>query len=162
MEKLKDIHLAAFFILLVIIVSCDFNNHDTPLSEVDFREQLNQHIPVWMERYGVPGVSIALIKNGEMSWSDAYGFADLEKQTRMTTDTVCRTESISKSVTARGVIRLVELGEIELDDPVHRYLISWEFPESEFKPQLRASFGHDRAGICTGRTKTIFKREPDA
>jgi len=132
MEKLKDIHLAAFFILLVIIVSCDFNNHDTPLSEVDFREQLNQHIPVWMERYGVPGVSIALIKNGEMSWSDAYGFADLEKQTRMTTDTVCRTESISKSVTARGVIRLVELGEIELDDPVHRYLISWEFPESEF------------------------------
>ena len=133
MEKLKDIHLAAFFILLVMIVSCDLNNHETSLSEEDFREQLDQQIPVWMDRYEVPGVSIALINNGEMRWSDAFGFADLEKQTPMTAETVCRVESISKSVTARGVMKLMEMEEIRLDDPVAQYLNSWEFPESDFE-----------------------------
>ena len=132
MKKLKDIHVAAFFILLVIAVSCDFNNHETSLSEEEFMEQLDQHIPGWMDRYDVPGVTVALIRQGEVIWSNAFGYADIEQGTRMTTDTVCRVESISKSVTARGVMRLVEMGEIELDDPVHQYLTSWEFPESEF------------------------------
>ncbi|REL37742.1 class C beta-lactamase-related serine hydrolase [Rhodohalobacter sp. SW132] len=132
MKKLKDIHLAAFFLLLVMIISCDFNNHETSLSEDDFREQLDQSIPIWMDRYEVPGVSIALINNGEISWSDAYGFADLGKQIRMTAETVCRVESISKSVTARGVMKLVEMEKIGLDDPVYIHLKSWEFPESEY------------------------------
>ena len=132
MKKLKDIHVAAFFILLVIAVSCDFNNHETSLSEEEFMEQLDQHIPGWMDRYDVPGVTVALIRQGEVIWSNAFGYADIEQGTRMTTDTVCRVESISKSVTALGVMRLAEMGEIELGDPVHRYLTSWEFPESDF------------------------------
>ena len=47
----------------------------------------------------------------------------------MTVDTYLRTESISKSVAAWGVLRLVELGLVALDDPVVRHLRTWAFPE---------------------------------
>ena len=50
----------------------------------------------------------------------------------MTTDTYCRVESISKSVTAWAIMRLVEQGLVELDRPVKEYIKSWEFPKSDF------------------------------
>lgn len=131
MEKFKANRLVAFFILLVFVAGCDRYAQEVSLSEEKFREQLDLKIPVWMERFEVPGISIAMIENGELTWYDAYGFADLEKRTRMTPETVCRVESISKSVTARGVMKLVGRGEIELDDPVLHHLKSWEFPETD-------------------------------
>ncbi len=118
----------------------------------DIQELLDQRIPGWMERYDVPGVSIALVSSGELTWSNGYGFADLEKQTRMRSETVCRVESISKSVTARGVMKLVEMGEIELDDPVLHHLTSWEFPKSDFdieRVTIRNLLGHS-SGLALG------------
>lgn len=132
MKKFNANQLVACFILLMVLLSCDLDKREVSLSEQEFRDQLNQRIPIWMERYDVPGVSIALIRNGEMRWSDAFGFANLEEQTLMTSETVCRVESISKSVTARGVMKLVEMGLIGLDEPVSRYLTSWDFPDSDF------------------------------
>lgn len=85
-----------------------------------------------MKDYDIPGVNIALVKRGEIIWSKAYGYADLEEGRKMTTDTYCRVESISKPVTAWGVMKLVEQGKVELDKPVELYIKNWEFPESEF------------------------------
>ncbi len=53
----------------------------------------------------------------------------------MTVDAICRVESISKSVTAWGVMRLVEQGLVGLDAPVQQYLGNWELPESEYSEQ---------------------------
>jgi CubicO group peptidase (beta-lactamase class C family) len=49
----------------------------------------------------------------------------------MTPDTICRAESISKSVTARGVMKLVEQGLISLDTPVEQYLTDWNLSTSD-------------------------------
>jgi len=131
MEKCKANRSVAFIILLVFVAGCDRDAQEVSHSDEEFLEQLDQRLPVWMERYEVPGVSIAIVSSGELTWSDAYGFADLEKRTRMTSETVCRVESISKSVTARGVMKLVEKGKIGLDNPVIHHLKSWEFPETD-------------------------------
>src|SRR6056297_1117270 len=74
----------------------------------EYIQQMSLHIRRWMIKYGVPGVTIALIDNGMISWSEAFGMADLDEEVLMTTKTICRVESISKSVTARGVMKLVE------------------------------------------------------
>lgn len=89
-------------------------------------------IPGLMERYDIPGAALAVVSDGSPEWSNAYGFADLASQTPMTVDTVCRTESISKSVTAWGILTLVEAGRIELEAPVERYLGDFELPETAF------------------------------
>jgi CubicO group peptidase (beta-lactamase class C family) len=98
----------------------------------DFTAYLDREIPGLLSEYRVPGLSLALIQDGELAWSGAYGYADLGGQREMTVDAVCRAESISKSVTAWGVMRLVEGGQVELDAPVESYLTEWQLPETEF------------------------------
>ena len=93
---------------------------------------LDNRVPALMERYGIPGVAIALIREGKTVWTAAYGLADPANGTPMTVETHCRVESISKSVTAWGVMRLVEQGRIDLDAPVKNYIKSWRFPPSPF------------------------------
>ena len=100
-----------------------------------FTFYLDERIPEIMEAYDIPGASIALIKGGETIWTKAYGYADLETGRKMTTDTLLRVESISKSVTAWGVMKLVEQGKIELNRPVNQYIKSWKFPKSEFEEE---------------------------
>lgn len=118
----------------------------------DFTAHLDKRIPALMKYYDIPGASIALVQNGRAAWSKAYGYADLENERRMTTDTYCRVESLSKPVTAWGVMKLVEQGKIELDNPVVQYLQNWELPESNFseeKVTVRQLLSHN-AGMPLG------------
>lgn len=101
----------------------------------EFITYMDERIPILMNDYDIPGVCIALIQKGQITWTKAYGYADIEKGRKMTTDTYCRVESISKSVTAWAVMQLVEQGKIGLDKPVKHYIKNWEFPESEFSEE---------------------------
>lgn len=97
-----------------------------------FTTYLGERIPGLMDRYDIPGIIVALVRDGEPAWAGAYGYAELAAGRKMTTDTYCRVESISKPVTAWGVMKLVQEGKVELDAPVARYLKSWAFPASEY------------------------------
>lgn len=97
-----------------------------------FTPYLDEQVPRLLERYGVPGVSVALIREEQVVWSGAYGYADQEQGHKLTVDAVFRVESISKSVTAWGIMRLVEQGLIDLDAPVQQYLESWTLPASAY------------------------------
>src|SRR6056297_1602633 len=139
-------------LLIVVIAGCGRSVNEADYSETEFQQMLDQRIPGWMDRYEVPGVTLALVKNGETVWAGAYGLADVETQIQMTPKTVCRVESISKSVTARGVMKLVEMGAIQLDDPVCRHLKSWKFPDSDFdtdKVTIRHLLSHS-SGLSLG------------
>lgn len=103
---------------------------ETPLDT--FTRYLDEQIPVLMKGYGIPGTSVALVRDGELVWTRAYGYADAERGIAMSIKAVYRAESISKPVTAWGVVKLAEEGLIDLDAPVGEYLEDWEFPESDF------------------------------
>ena len=87
-----------------------------------FTRTLDARVPAWLQRYGVPGAALALVRDGRVVWTGAYGVADRASGRAMTTDAVFRAESISKSVTAWGVLRLVAEGRLGLDAPVRRSL----------------------------------------
>ncbi len=97
----------------------------------EFFKQLNMDIPSLMAKYKIPGAVLAVIKNGELVFTNAYGYANVEDGRRMSTYDHFRVESISKSITAWGVMKLVEQGKVNLDTPVVEYLKSWEFPKSD-------------------------------
>lgn len=118
--------------VLLTAVSCTDHNVDQGTPPPSFTAYLDEQVPRLMDRYRIPGVSMALIHDGALVWTGAYGYADLAKGKEMTTDAVCRTESISKSVTAWGIMRLVEQERIDLDAPVEQYLGGWELPETEY------------------------------
>lgn len=80
------------------------NNITSNSTDYDFIQYLDQRIKVLMEKYTIPGVNISLIRNGKILWAHAYGYADKEKALAMKLTTICRVESISKSVTAWGIV----------------------------------------------------------
>lgn len=88
----------------------------------------------------VPGAQIAVIRNGELIWSEGFGLADVEQQVPVTPFTRFRIASISKSVTAVGLGLLVQEGKIDLDQPVQRYVPS--FPVKRWPITVRQVAGH--------------------
>ncbi|WP_374564772.1 serine hydrolase domain-containing protein [Ideonella sp.] len=67
----------------------------------------------------VPGASVVLIENGQITFEKGYGFADVAKQVPATAATPFRAGSIAKGLTAIGVMALVERGRLALDAPLH-------------------------------------------
>lgn len=126
-------------ITLLLLISAakiyPFREIEAEQSLDEYITHLNFFIPLLMQDYDIPGMNIALIKDGKLKWTRAYGYADLEMNEKMTIDTYCRVESISKSVTAWGVMKLVEQGKLDLNIPVEQYIRSWKFPESKFDEQ---------------------------
>jgi CubicO group peptidase (beta-lactamase class C family) len=99
-----------------------------------------------MERFRVPGVSVAVIKDYEIHWAKGYGIADVTAGVPVTTDTIFQAASISKPTAAMGVLRLVQDGMLSLDADVNTFLKSWKLPPGEFTRErpvtLRALLSH--------------------
>jgi CubicO group peptidase (beta-lactamase class C family) len=83
-----------------------------------------------MRHYHVEAVSVAVIKDFRVLWTEARGLAEREAKEPATTSTLFQAGSISKPVAAAGVLRRVEAGELRLDRDVNEYLKSWKLPES--------------------------------
>jgi hypothetical protein len=96
--------------------------------------RLEARVPGWMDELGIPGASLALIVEGRPVWLRAFGSADPARGQPMELDAVYRVESLSKPVTAWGVMTLVEDGLLGLDDPVESRLSSSRLPPSGFDP----------------------------
>ena len=130
----------------------------TGVSLDEFKTHMNKRIPALMKLYKIPGCSIALVKDGEIAWTQAYGYADVESGRALTTDTPMSVQSITKSITAWGIMRLAEKGLIDLDAPVSQYLKSWQFPQSDYpteKITIRQLLSHT-AGMPLGDFNLIY------
>ncbi|HZZ76421.1 MAG TPA: serine hydrolase domain-containing protein, partial [Puia sp.] len=81
-----------------------------------------------MRHYGVKGVSIALIHNYQIEWTKGYGWADEEARRPVTAETRFQAASISKSLNAVGVLKLVQNDKLDLYTDINQYLTDWKFP----------------------------------
>ena len=95
-------------------------------------DQMYDRLPELMAHYDIPGVGVGLVRDGQPVWSAGFGYADREQTTPITTKTIFRAESMTKSLTAWAVMILVEQGKINLSDPISDHLTRWKFPDSKF------------------------------
>lgn len=84
-----------------------------------------------MERFGVPGVSVAVIRDFRIHWAEGYGVADAETGRPVDTETMFQAASISKPVAAMGVLKAVQDGLFWLDDDINDILTSWHLDGGE-------------------------------
>ncbi len=75
-------------------------------------------VDAFMEKFRVPGLSVAFAKQGKLLFSKAYGFADMERNTALTSSHLFRIASVSKPITAVAVFTLIEVGKLKLSDEV--------------------------------------------
>ena len=69
-----------------------------------------------------PSVALAVVKEDKVIWAEGFGFADRERHIKATPDTMYWLASVSKLLTATGMMTLVENGLIDLDRPANDYL----------------------------------------
>src|SRR5262252_410852 len=85
-----------------------------------------------MARFGVPGVSVAVISDHKIHWAKAYGIADVASGARVDTETVFQAASISKPVNAMAVLKAVQDGRFGLDQDINTIVTSWKLPGDGF------------------------------
>ncbi len=83
---------------------------------------LERMITAEMLSKGIPGVAVAIIENGRVSYRRAFGLADVESGVPMTTELLVQIGSATKTVTALLANEMAARGEVSLDAPVARYV----------------------------------------
>src|SRR3984957_69030 len=87
-----------------------------------------------------PGISAAVVQDGEFVWAAGFGMADLENSVPSTSQTLYRLGSISKPLTATAAMALWEHGKLDLDSPVQKYCPA--FPQKPWPITTRELLGH--------------------
>ncbi len=85
-------------------------------------DRIDDSVRTEMERQGIPGVAIAVARNGEVLKAAGYGLANLEHRVPVRAETIFQSGSLGKQFTAAAVMLLVEDGKIALSDAVAKYL----------------------------------------
>jgi CubicO group peptidase (beta-lactamase class C family) len=85
-----------------------------------------------LQKFSVPGVSIAVIQDFKVVLAVGYGVADVETGMPVTPNTMFQAASISKPVAAMASLRAVQDGRFGLDQNINTILKSWKLPEAEF------------------------------
>ena len=88
-----------------------------------------------MERFHVPGASVAVVRDFKIQWAKAYGIADSESGRASDNATLFQAASISKPVTAMAALRLVEQHRFSLDADINTILKSWHVPRAGVTPR---------------------------
>jgi CubicO group peptidase (beta-lactamase class C family) len=83
---------------------------------------LEKEIPESLRDATVPGMSIALIRDGKTYWVHGFGVKDVKTKQPVTEETTFEAASLSKPVFAYGVLKLVDAGKLDLDAPLTKYL----------------------------------------
>jgi CubicO group peptidase (beta-lactamase class C family) len=87
-----------------------------------------------------PGISVAVMAQGRLAFSEGVGFADLENLVPATGSTVYSIGSVSKALTAVAVLQLVEQGKVRLEEPIQKYVPS--FPDKGSPITIRHIMTH--------------------
>lgn len=104
------------------------------LGKADVDDWLDGYLPYALRSSGIPGAVVTIVKDGEVLTTRGFGYADLANKTKVDPDkTLFREGSVSKLLTWTAVMQLVELGKIDLDGDVNRYL-DFKIPPFEGKP----------------------------
>lgn len=85
-------------------------------------DQVDEYIQAEMQRRNIPGLALAVVKEGKTIKAKGYGFANVELKAPVTPETVFKIGSVSKPIIAMGIMSLVEEGKISLDGKVSRHL----------------------------------------
>jgi CubicO group peptidase (beta-lactamase class C family) len=134
---------AALFILPVLILgvlgaSCGGADGRRPPGLLDksieeISTDLTAGIPPLMEKAAIPGLQIALVRDGRVPWEGSFGVRNARTGEPVTSDTLFEAASLTKPFFAYMVMKMVDEGLIDLDRPVHTFFT---------RPEIETRLGH--------------------
>ena len=114
----------------MIICACSFCQHDLIIGQAEVNKVKSQIDSICLAE-NIVGMDVAVIVKGEVEWKHHFGVANNVTKDKVDSNSIFQCASISKAMTAIGVLKLVEEGKIDLDENVNEYLKSWKIKESK-------------------------------
>lgn len=114
------------------VIRLDEIKHNVPVDATRFSKAdpvlalatTDEYLQAEMKKRRIPGLALAVVKNGAVVKLQGYGLANLEHAVPVTPDTMFDLASVTKQFTATAIMRLCEQGKLKLDDPISKYLTS--------------------------------------
>ena len=92
----------------------------------DRLDRIRSHFQGYIDGGRLAGTLTLVARHGQIAFFEPQGHLELERRRPMHRDAVFRIYSMSKPITTVALMMLLEKGLCQLDDPVHRYIPSWE------------------------------------
>jgi N-acyl-D-amino-acid deacylase len=91
----------------------------------------------FVKENSLPGVGVAVTRQGKLVYARGFGYADLENKKPVEPNSLFRLASVSKPITATGVLHLLDKGKLKLEDPVLKHIKLAAFTHPNVKPDAR-------------------------
>ena len=88
------------------------------MSDCEGLVKMEKDVNVFMQRWQIRGMELAVMRGDSLLYAKGFGWADKEKEEPMRAGTIMRVASVSKLITATGIMKLVEDGKLHLSDKV--------------------------------------------
>ncbi len=130
-----------------------------PAAQQDFLlERFAQYLDSLRRQAGIPGLSVAIRQDDRVVWEAGFGYQDLEAQIPATPDTPYHVIGLTQTFTAGMVLKCVERGLLDLDEPMRTFMPSFPEPEAQIHHVLSHTSGHppgESFNYSLGRFSTL-------
>lgn len=112
-------------LIALVIFSCKENSESKSTKAIDYtiaNDSLDTELKNIYGKKSIVGFSVAVVNGKETIYSKAFGYSDLEKQIEYTAETTQKIASISKTLIGISLLKAQELGKLNIDDPINKYL----------------------------------------
>lgn len=127
-----------YLLLLVNVSFCFGQSVDQQDEKIKAAKEFTN---AFLNENNIPGLAISVSKNGRMIWSEGFGYSNIELKTKVSpSKTQFRIASISKSITAVALAKLVDEEKLDFDSSIYKYINN--FPKKEYDFTIRQVGGH--------------------
>jgi CubicO group peptidase (beta-lactamase class C family) len=127
--------------LLSLSVSCF--SQKVKNSKNDLKQKIDNYLKETIEINEIPGLAVAVIKNGKVIYEQYYGKSSIDENTLVDKKSIFRLYSTTKLISAVGVFQLIEKDKLSLEDKISKYLdnLPKEWQDVKIKNLLTHSSG---------------------
>src|SRR5215813_4300608 len=91
------------------------------VAQSDLSNRIDNYLKTEMQKQKIPGISVAVLRNGKIELLKSYGLANVEHLVPVRPETVFQSGSIGKQFTAAAIMILVQDGKLSLEDKISQF-----------------------------------------
>src|SRR5262245_49880987 len=120
-------HLSALLVVAMVGTTTTCGNAQ------DIQTRIENYMAGQVEQLGIPGLTVAVVRDGNVTYSGAFGVPRLGQREKLTAQHVFHFASVSKPFVATAIVQLAEAGKINLDDRVTKYLPYFRLSDERYR-----------------------------
>ncbi len=103
-------------------------------------DPIDDYVQSEMQKQGIPGLSVLIVRKGDVTKLKGYGLANVEHKAPVSADTIFQSGSVGKQFTAAAILLLSQRGKLSLDDPLAKHFT--QAPSSWHRITIRQLLSH--------------------